>query len=1168
MSILIVPEARSRPLGKDPAIEPFIRDVISRHGHIENLELVKQGDGTWLYQATGSLPMMIQCHRGLTPIQQDSVDAFFGAFKIAQLQDSKLVGIIVCIGSSISHSARAHLQLIKNRFPTDELYMYGDDEVIELLTQQGKVASLGKLIEWAQRETGTSVERWDLMLMPGSRVWLIEFASSPRTHGLLEPMGAPLTETTLARLPWKQLSVLRPGCSLESVVNDQLDHQHLTAVTSMLPDEDSPREGFASLLNADRTLREQVEAVGRAGRRLLCPERGESVCEEFERIVLMFFDQLGPRDSGVTGRFQNSPDLDIREVAAMLASVRLVSLHLSAGWIHPHHRAASRIEDLARQIVGKAAPRSAWASAVPDIARGLSKAVFSLSTADTSDRQVQNKFEVIAALCIHLGAAFGPYCNLYRSTLHHNLLPDSPPLPSDAPLLEDVWTDPAAQLLRIVLDTPTPRVHRQVTTNRNLLQTVLERSEDALGQLGAMLPVTRVQLTARNTAFEVIDCYFELEGEHVLRIFMGEELYGSKDVWVRELLQNAIDATLLRKALLGEDGYDPKVTIFHDRASREVHVIDNGIGMSLYHVRKFFSKVGRSYYRSAELEEQLKRKNRKFNAISKFGVGFLSVFMAASSVEIFTSQQSGEDVGSGLNIYIPALMEDFYIRSVPDAQAGTTVILQLKNELEGSIRDLVCRYFICPDVDISIIEDGREVAVIKNELPPVVPNIVADGEWTALFDVVSIRISGEMYDGAICVPLPRIGPFIGERRADALWEKAPKNRLALAQAGIWVRDDDNSIFGEHRGYGNAYHPFFNRVYGLINFQPDALKMNVSRNEFVLEKAALNELKIEVLSKTSAALASRLEHAAQRIGGTRERSDYLRAIIFGAIEDGEHYYGRRESAATYKYSNSSVLTSAMAQVYARHVALDQRAANGSEPKTLAQILSSSQQDAAIYYSLASDIDKDPLFNAWMAEQSSNTHVLFVRTKREAALLYQGLQVLSYAGNLHELTRDNLRAAIRYQVVTSRLDGYMRACAGVVQFDHYKPTTAILIVPVTERTVSKAVGLAITRFNCPEPPYVLLDRQHWLADFLLRAADLAADRSIIEPTLREVCDLLILNVALGATNEVRREGMQAANNWLTRLYAAIESLGEGKDWQAVRDRSMLVMGEIIGTGRRRS
>ena len=100
------------------------------------------------------------------------------------------------------------------------------------------------------------------------------------------------------------------------------------------------------------------------------------------------------------------------------------------------------------------------------------------------------------------------------------------------------------------------------------------------------------------------------------------------------MIQNSIDACLLRKTLSGDNLYTPKIQINYDSSKGRISIKDNGTGMSLYQIRKFFSKIGKSYYRSRELHQELKKQGKEYEPISQFGIGFLSVFLVAKRVYV------------------------------------------------------------------------------------------------------------------------------------------------------------------------------------------------------------------------------------------------------------------------------------------------------------------------------------------------------------------------------------------------------------------------------------------------------------------------------------------------------------------------------------------------------
>ncbi|MER6245049.1 ATP-binding protein [Streptomyces griseorubiginosus] len=1175
MGLLIIADEGAGRVGKAEAFQAFAKDVIAEQFPVEGLEAVPQGDGkTWLYEVRGQSPALVKCHDNSVPLRAEAVHAFFGQLAAARMHQPALAGLLLAtgtVGDGSVDSARATAEALRKLPGNENFHVYDAADMLEIAARRGRIMPEQRLSEWVAENSGEVPAHCDLLLTRDTHLWLLELDAPDSGFLVLDAKGKVLDDSALDRLPWQRLRVR--NLARELVLNERF-----CAATALALDEHVPahpaHSGLLHRLESSGRLWHEQELLVRAGRRMLCRERVESVCHDFERLALTFFDQVGAVDGEGTGQ-DRLPEP--QSLASAVVALRLTALYLSAEWIHPHdQRTVGNVEEFARAVVRKTSIGRGWVRAVPELAERAAATVATL-TAGAPRPSTATRFSVTAALCIHLAAAFGPYCGHYRSTLHHQLLPDEPPTISGAPQLDQTWTEREAQILRVVLDAPTPRVHRLVTTNRHLLQTVLERAEDALGRLGSPLPFTRIQLTPRKGSgnYELIDCFFELDDEHVLKIFMGEELYGSKDVWVRELLQNAIDATLLRRVLVGDEDpdYEPQIHIVHNQKRREIHVTDNGVGMSLYHVRKFFSKVGRSYYRSAELKRTLDDRNLRFDAISKFGVGFLSVFMVAESAHIRTSHILAQGDEGALRIYIPALMEDFYIgHDAEIAEHGTQVTLDLKTELAQSLTELVRKYLLCPPVSVTITENDRppvRIPAADGKLT-VVPTVITPGEWMSRFDMIELPISGEGYDGMICVPIPRPGTGATENRrmGKGPWEQLPENRIALAQAGIWVKDD-NRLFGSQRGLAEAYHPYFKRVYGLVNFRSGELKLNVSRNEFVLGETATQELRNNLLLRASATLTEHVERRAAALENRKERDDYLRAVLFGAIEDGEAFYwSGRKKPADYDYSNSEALTVAMAGVYARHMTLDQRTEQTERWETLADVV----RDGAVlklYYTFDSDVDKEPLFRAWLRDQPPGTRVVFVRSKREAALMLKGLATLRHIGEIHELHRKDLQASVTYTLVPGPLDSFLRACAGIVRFEgDYRPTRALMEVPVSERTVDKGRGLASFRADCMEAPYILLDCEYWFPEILVAAAGAAADLVELSAVLRELCDLVLRNVYLGKTKQEKDTGLQSANRELSKLYTLVADHPLCSGLDAVSKRRMLVVSDIVGTRGRSS
>ncbi len=177
--------------------------------------------------------------------------------------------------------------------------------------------------------------------------------------------------------------------------------------------------------------------------------------------------------------------------------------------------------------------------------------------------------------------------------------------------------------------------------------------------------------------FEPILVRFEFDKERMLDI-LGTEVYeGNRMVFLRELLQNSIDAMRMRRELLKRQGIkiDPTITvkIFKNQSSQDViEWTDQGIGMDEFVVSYFLTKIGTSFYSS----KQFLKESLTMDPISQFGIGILSCFMVADSIEIDTARDNQLFPGSEhLHISVPSANRNFRVQKMPFGRndVGTTV---------------------------------------------------------------------------------------------------------------------------------------------------------------------------------------------------------------------------------------------------------------------------------------------------------------------------------------------------------------------------------------------------------------------------------------------------------------------------------------------------------------
>lgn len=138
------------------------------------------------------------------------------------------------------------------------------------------------------------------------------------------------------------------------------------------------------------------------------------------------------------------------------------------------------------------------------------------------------------------------------------------------------------------------------------------------------------------------DFCLTMDQAQILKLLTGENLYDDTDVFIRELLQNAIDATLLRSEMQ-PDFIPEKARIdlweWNDKEGNIwFRIDDQGTGMTLGMLQRYFLKVGNSYYNSREMERDLREHGRtkKYHGISCFGIGFLSCFLCGNYAEVST----------------------------------------------------------------------------------------------------------------------------------------------------------------------------------------------------------------------------------------------------------------------------------------------------------------------------------------------------------------------------------------------------------------------------------------------------------------------------------------------------------------------------------------------------
>ncbi|MBW1618592.1 MULTISPECIES: molecular chaperone HtpG [Empedobacter] len=170
-------------------------------------------------------------------------------------------------------------------------------------------------------------------------------------------------------------------------------------------------------------------------------------------------------------------------------------------------------------------------------------------------------------------------------------------------------------------------------------------------------------------------------------------LYSDHEIFLRELISNASDATLKLKHLtsIGDAKVEygnPKIEVKINKDDNTLHIIDQGLGMTADEVEKYINQVAFS-----GAEEFINQHQDADGIIGHFGLGFYSAFMVADKVEIITKSYKDEPAVHWTCDGSP----EFTLENSDKTERGTEIILHIAEDSkefleEWKIRELLTKY--------------------------------------------------------------------------------------------------------------------------------------------------------------------------------------------------------------------------------------------------------------------------------------------------------------------------------------------------------------------------------------------------------------------------------------------------------------------------------------------
>lgn len=211
-------------------------------------------------------------------------------------------------------------------------------------------------------------------------------------------------------------------------------------------------------------------------------------------------------------------------------------------------------------------------------------------------------------------------------------------------------------------------------------------------------------------------------------------LYSDNEIFLRELVSNAVDATQKLKKLssLGQfDGElgDLKIKVSVDKENKTITISDKGLGMTADEIKRYINQI--AFSGAKEFLEKYKDENDKSQIIGQFGLGFYSAYMVAKEVEIIT--KSYQDAPAAR--WICDGSTTFEISESDRTERGTDIILHIAEDAEEFLEESKLEQILEKYGKFLPVEIEFKDKVINNPNPVWVksPSDLTDEDYLAFY---------------------------------------------------------------------------------------------------------------------------------------------------------------------------------------------------------------------------------------------------------------------------------------------------------------------------------------------------------------------------------------------------------------------------------------------------
>ena len=391
-------------------------------------------------------------------------------------------------------------------------------------------------------------------------------------------------------------------------------------------------------------------------------------------------------------------------------------------------------------------------------------------------------------------------------------------------------------------------------------------------------------------------------------------LYSDHEIFLRELISNATDATLKLKHLsnIGEfkDDYgDPIIEVKIDKKNKRLHIIDQGIGMTSDEIKKYINEV--AFSGAEEFLEKYKDSAKDSGIIGHFGLGFYSAFMVSDSVEIISKSHKKDPAVHWKCDGSP----EFSLTNAKKTDRGTEVILNISKDSksfleENTIRDLLKKYNRFMPVPIKFgqkeiskkVGEGKDEKEIKETVDDIInitepawtkkPKDLKDEDYNNFYkDLYPMNFEDPLFNIHLNVdyPFTLTGILFFPKIKNDI--NIQKDKIQLFQNQVFVTDNVEGIVPE----------FLTLLRGVID-SPD-IPLNVSRSYLQVD-SAVKKISNYITRKVGDKLNSLIKKDRKKY---EEKWNDIKIIIEYGMLSEDKFFEKSDSFSIYPDTNNKFFT---------------------------------------------------------------------------------------------------------------------------------------------------------------------------------------------------------------------------------------------------------------------